>query len=84
MSISLIKVLSCAIFIAKKNNNKILTILLKDYARETVSKTHFMFIILLVGCYEEKNIFENSSFYKLLDIYIKINGNKLCKKLIHL
>ena len=82
MSISLIKILSCAIFIAERNKNKILTILLKDYAKAKVSKSQFIFILLLVVCYKENNIFENEIFYKLLSIYIKLYSNNICRSLI--
>ena len=84
MSISLIKILSCSIFIAQKLDNKILVILLKDYAKVKVSKTHFIFILLLVACYKRDNIFEKTAFYKILDAYITIHGNKLSKYLLYL
>ena len=63
MSISLIKILSCAIFIAERNKNKILTILLKDYAKARMSKSQFIFILLLVVCYRENNIFINGPYH---------------------
>lgn len=84
MSISLIKVLSCAIFIAKKYNNKILTILLKDHAKDKLSKEHYIFVLLLVACYEKDNIFADWDIYKILDAYIYIHGNKLCKHLLYI
>ena len=82
MSISLIKILSCSIFIAQQQNNKILTILLKDYTRTHVSSNQFIFILMLVVCYKDNNIFINDNFYKILDIYIYMFGNYLCKSLI--
>ena len=82
MSFSLIKILSCAIFIAERNNNKILTILLRDYAKARMSKSQFMFILLLVVCYRENNIFINDNFYKLLSIYINIHSSNMCRSLI--
>ena len=42
MSISLIKILSCSIFIAELQNKKNLAILLKDYAKSRVSHQHFI------------------------------------------
>ena len=47
MSFSLIKIISCAIFIAEKNNNKILTMLLIDYAKTRLSKSQYIF-----SCYQ--------------------------------
>ncbi len=82
MSFSLIKILSCAIFIAERNNNKILTILLKDYAKMKATKSQFIFIMMLTICYRDKNIFENENFYKLLSIYINVYSNIICRALI--
>ena len=48
MSINLIKILSYSIFIAQNQNNKILTILLKDYVKIRVNKRQFLFILMLV------------------------------------
>jgi hypothetical protein len=79
MSVSLIKILSCSIFIAKQQNNKILSILLKDYAKTQVTQTQYIYIMMLVMCYEDNNIFKNDKFFRILDIYINIYGNHLCK-----
>ena len=83
MSISLIKVLSCSIFIANKYNNKILVILLKDYAKTRVNKTQFLFILMLAICYEDNHFFKDDIIYKILDRYIYIHGNKLCKHFLY-
>ena len=82
MSGSLIKILSCSIYIAQQQNKKILTILLKDYAKTQVSHTQFLFILMLVLCYEDNNSFINDNFYKILEKYIYIFGNHLCRQLI--
>ena len=82
MSISLIKILSCSIYIAQHQNKKILTILLKDYAKTQVNYTQFLFILMLVARYEDNNIFINETFYKILEKYIYIFGNHLCRQLI--
>ena len=77
MSISLIKVLSCSIFIAEKHNNMILASLLKDHTKTCVNKTQFIFILMLVLCYKKHNIYENNMSFQLLDRYIYIYGNQL-------
>ena len=82
MSFSLIKIISSAIFIAEKNNNKILTMLLIDYAKTRLSKSQYIYILMLSMCLHEKNIFENEIFYKLLTIYIELHSTKLCRSLI--
>jgi hypothetical protein len=82
MSFSLVKILSCAIFIAERNNNKILTILLKDYAKTKVTKSQFIFIMMLAICYRENNIYQNDSFYKLLLVYITLYSSSICRTLI--
>ena len=82
MSISLVKILSCSIFIAQKQNKKILATLLKDYAKTQVNNTQFIFILMLIVCYEDNNIFINDTFYKILEKYIDIFGNHLCRYLI--
>jgi len=84
MSISLIKILSCSIFIAKKKDNKILATLLKDYAKKKLSNIHYIFTLLLVGCLDKENIYSKYAFYKILDAYITVHGNKLCKHLLYL
>ena len=83
MSNSIIKILSCAIFIAQQQNKKILTILLKDYAKTKVTHTQYIFILILVICYENNNIFENYRFYQILDKYIYIFSNHLCKYFLY-
>lgn len=82
MSFSLVKILSCAIFIAERNNNKILTILLKDYAKTKVTKSQFIFIMMLAICYRENNIYQNDCFYKLLLVYITLYSSSICRTLI--
>jgi hypothetical protein len=83
MSISLIKILSYSIFIAEKQKKSILVILLKDYAKTKVNKTQFIFILMLIVCYEENNIFINNKVYQLLYKYIEIYENQICKQLLY-
>jgi hypothetical protein len=83
MSISLIKILSCSIFLAQQQNKKILTTLLKDYAKSKVRPNQYIFILLLVVCYEDNNIFRDDRFYQILDKYIYIFGNYLCKYFLY-
>lgn len=83
MSYSLIKILSSCIFIAKQQNKTILAILLKDYAKTKVKHNQFILILLLVVCYEKKNIFLKDPVYKIINKYISTNANKLCKKLLY-
>ena len=83
MYISLIKILSCALFIAEKQNKKILAILLKDYAKSQFSKREYLFLLILIHCYKENNIFINDKFYLLLNKYIYLFGNNICKYLLY-
>ena len=82
MSVALIKILSCSIFIAETQDKKILAILLKDYAKTQVNKSQFLFILMLAICYKEYNIFQNHSFYKILSSYINSYTNCICKSLL--
>ena len=83
MSVSLIKILSCSIFIAQKQNNNILTMLLKDYAKTQVNKTQFILILMLTLCYQNNNIYKDQVFYQILDKYIYIYRNQLCKYFLY-
>jgi hypothetical protein len=82
MSISLIKILSCSIFIAELQNKKNLAILLKDYAKSRVTSQQFIFILLLTILYKKNNIFVNDNFYKILYRYIHLYEKELCRQLI--
>ena len=83
MSISLIKILSLAIFISQQQNKQILTILLKDYAKTRVTRMQYIFILILVMCYTDNNIFRNDIFYQILDKYIYLFSNHLCKYFLY-
>ena len=82
MSVALIKILSCSIFIAEMQDKKILAILLKDYAKTRVNKSQFLFILMLAICYREYNTFRNHNFYKILSVYINLHANCICKSLL--
>ena len=84
MSLSLIKILSCSIFIAEIQNKKILALLLKDYARKKVSRQQFLFILLLTILYKKNNIFINDALYKLLYKYIYFQEKELYRQLLFL
>ena len=85
MSASLIKILSFSIFFLEKQKKPILVILLKDYAKTKVTKTQFIFILILAICYKESinsnNI--NNNFFIFLNKYIEIYGNQICKHLLY-
>jgi hypothetical protein len=83
MSISLVKILSYSIFIAERQNNNILAILLKDYARARLSKFQFLFMLMLVASYKENTIsVDDDKYYRVLSLYINSNANQICKTLI--
>jgi len=82
MSISLVKILSYSIFIAEEQNNSILAILLKDYARTRVTKIQFLFILILIVSYREKTISVDNKFYQIMSLYISSHANNICKTLI--
>ena len=85
MTISLVKFLSYSIFIAERQHNNILVILLKDYARTRTTKFQFLLILIFVSSYKENsNSIENDKYYKFLFLYIKSNANQICKSLIRL
>ena len=54
MKFSLIKILSITIFIAEKQNNKILSILLYDYAKTLLSKNQFILLHILIKYQKKK------------------------------
>ena len=83
MTISLIKILSITIFIAEKQQKKILTILLYDYAKSLISKNQFILLHILIKCYEKNNIFVTKPIYILINNYIENNSNTLCKNLLY-
>ena len=83
MKFSLIKILSITIFIAEKQNNKILSILLYDYAKTLLSKNQFILLHILIKCYEKKNIFLSHPFYNIIYYYIANHSTKICKTLLY-
>lgn len=82
MSTFLVKFLSYAIFIAEQQNRKVLVLLLKDYARTKVTKTQFIFILMLLVSYKKNILLVNNEFYKVLFVYIDTHANNICKTLI--
>ena len=83
MTISLVKFLSYSIFIAEQQNNNILVILLKDYARAATTKLQFLLILVLVSSYRDNpNSINSDKYYKFIFLYIKSNANQICKSLI--
>ncbi|GAG56368.1 unnamed protein product [marine sediment metagenome] len=82
MSISLIKFLSYSIFIAEQQNNNILVLLLKDYARTRVTKMQFLFILMLIVSYRERALLIDNKLYKILFLYIDTYADSICRTLI--
>ncbi len=83
MSISLVKILSYSIFIAEQQNNKILEILLKDYARTKITKPQFLFMLMLIVSYREKTIdVYDDKIYKIMALYINSQSTQICRSLI--
>ncbi len=83
MSISLVKILSYSIFIAEQQNNNILVILLKDYARTRITKTQFLFMLMLIISYREKTIdIDDDKIYKIMSLYIRSQSTQICRSLI--
>jgi hypothetical protein len=83
MIISLVKFLSYSIFIAEQQNNNILLILLKDYAKSRTTKIQFLLMLILVNSYKENsNLIKDDKYYRFLSLYIKLNANQICKSLI--
>ena len=83
MIISLVKFLSYSIFIAEQQNNNILLILLKDYAKSRTTKIQFLLMLILVNSYKENsNLIKDDKYYRFLSLYIKLNDNQICKSLI--
>jgi len=83
MSLSLVKILSYSIFIAEQQNNNILVILLKDYARTRITKTQFLFMLMLIISYREKTIdIDDDKIYKIMSIYIRSQSTQICRSLI--
>jgi hypothetical protein len=83
MSLSLVKILSYSIFIAEQQNNNILVILLKDYARTRITKTQFLFMLMLIISYREKTIdIDDDKIYKIMSLYIRSQSTQICRSLI--
>ena len=57
-------------------------LLLKDYARTKVTKTQFIFILMLLVSYKKNILLVNNEFYKVLFVYIDTHANNICKTLI--
>ena len=83
MCVSSLKIFSCLIFIAKQKNFILLTLLLKEYIKTKVSPTQYIFILMLVKCYENNNIFIDHNFFKILENYIHVHSEIICKHLIY-
>ncbi len=82
MSYSLVRILSYLIFIAEDQDKTILVILLKDYAKENLTKMQFLFMLLLITSYKTETSQINKKLYKILECYINFQTNNICRTLI--
>ena len=83
MTLSLIRILSITIFIAQQQDNKILTILLYDYAKPLLSKKQFILLKILVVSYKENKLLMSQPLYLFINQYLIKHSNKVCKNLLH-
>ena len=79
---SKVKVYSITYFIIKKYNLTLLSTLYKDYLLDRISKTQFIFILLLCESYKKNNIYQSTILYKFIDNYICNHNTKFFNKLI--
>jgi hypothetical protein len=82
MTYSKVKVYSITYFIIKKYNLTLLSTLYKEYLLNRISKTQFIFILLLCESYKKNNIHQSTILYKFIDNYIKYHNTKFFQKLI--
>lgn len=82
MTYSKVKVYSITYFIIKKYNLTLLSTLYKEYLLNRISKTQFIFILLLCESYKKNNIYQSTILYKFIDNYIKYHNTKFFQKLI--
>jgi hypothetical protein len=84
MAAGFIKLMSISIFIAKQLENKILEILLSDYAQIKTSPKQFILIRLLCHCYSKNEDILNQPIYLILKRHIENNPGEICKRLLYL
>lgn len=82
MTYSKVKVYSITYFIIKKYNLTLLSTLYKEYLLNRISKTQFIFILLLCESYKKNNIYQSTILYKFIDNYICNHNTKFFNKLI--
>jgi hypothetical protein len=84
MAAGFIKLMSISIFIAKQLENKILEILLSDYAQTKTSPKQFLLIRLLSYSYSKNENILNQPIYLILKRHIERNPGEICKRMLYL
>ena len=84
MAAGFIKLMSMSIFIAKQLENKILEILLSDYAQSKTSPKQFLLIRLLSYSYSKNEDILNQPIYLILKRHIESNPGEICKCMLYL
>jgi hypothetical protein len=84
MAAGFIKLMSMSIFIAKQLENKILEILLSDYAQSKTSPKQFLLIRLLSYSYSKNEDILNQPIYLILKRHIESNPGEICKGMLYL
>ena len=84
MAAGFIKLMSISIFIAKQLENKILEILLSDYAQTNTSPKQFLLIRLLSYSYSKNENILNQPIYLILKRHIESNPGEICKHMLYL
>ena len=82
MAAGFIKLMSISIFIAKQLENKILEILLSDYAQTKTSSKQFILIRLLSYSYSKNENILNQPIYLILKRHIESNHGEICKRML--
>ena len=84
MTAGFIKLMSISIFIAKQLENKILEILLSDYAQTKTNTKQFILIRLLSYSYSKNEDILTQPIYLILKRHMESNSGEICKHMLYL
>jgi len=84
MAAGFIKLMSMSIFIAEQLENKILEILLSDYAQSKTSPRQFILVRLLSYSYSKNEDILKQPIYLILKRHIENNPGEICKRMLYL
>ena len=83
MTAGFIKIMSISICIAREMDNKVLEILLSDFAKEKTTNKQLLLIYLLCYSYGKNGKVADTPIYKLIKSHMTANETQICKKLLY-